>query len=401
MKTIFGYLILLFVISVALSLPLRLKASINNETGKITTIVIDPGHGGKDPGAVGVNVREKDIVLDISIKLGNLIRKNFPEVKVIYTRKTDVFIPLNERALVANKNNADLFISIHANSVDNKSVKGTETFTLGLHRSQENLEVAKKENSVILLEDNYETTYEGFDPNQAESYIMFENIQEVYSEQSILFASETQDQYREIARRPDRSVKQAGLIVLRQAAMPSVLTEVGFISNEQERNYLLSEKGKSEIALALFQAFKNFKRRTENKSSFQSGAESLAEKTTQTDSEIQPPKAQALEKESTDIQSVSAAERIITEVNSESIQNKKKGFFSVQIAAISKKIEPTPSNFKGEKNIYLLKIGPYYKFYSGKLMTESEANTERKRLAIKFPGAFIVFNNNGNITPLK
>ena len=165
----------------------------------ISTVIIDAGHGGKDPGAVVGKAREKDIVLDIAIRLGKLIKQGLPDVKVIYTRNADFFVPLFERSVIANSNNANLFISIHANFCKTSSVKGTETYVLGLHRTQDNLDVAKKENSVILLEDDYTTRYEGFDPNLPESYIMFELIQDNYIEQSVLFAGIVQDLFREHA----------------------------------------------------------------------------------------------------------------------------------------------------------------------------------------------------------
>lgn len=177
---------------------------------KLKTVVIDPGHGGKDPGAVGKLAKEKDVVLAISLKLGNYIEKYLPDVKVIYTRKTDVFVPLNERAEIANANNADLFLSIHANYIANPRIYGTETFVLGLHRSEEHLEVAKKENSVIVMEEDYTTKYEGFDPNVPESYIIFELMQNVYLDQSIQVASLVQNQFHQRVGRKDRGVKQAG-----------------------------------------------------------------------------------------------------------------------------------------------------------------------------------------------
>ncbi len=234
----------------------------------MAVVVIDPGHGGKDLGASVGKANEKDIVLDISLKLGEKINSAFPDVKLIYTRKSDVFIPLYERAAIANQNKADLFISIHVNYVEQTYVKGAETFVLGQYRSKDNLEVAKKENAVILLEDNYNTTYEGFDPNSPESYIMFELVQDEYLEQSVAFASDIQEQFREIADRADRSVKQAGFIVLRRTTMPSVLVEVGFISNAEERKFMLSENGQNELANAIFNAFSEYKKRIEDKSRF-------------------------------------------------------------------------------------------------------------------------------------
>ena len=171
------------------------SATTLNKISKQMVVVIDPGHGGKDHGAVNKGIQEKDVVLGIGLKLGKYITDNFQDVKVIYTRNSDIFVPLIDRSRIANKNKADLFISLHANFCGTPSLRGTETFVLGLHRSNENLDVAKKENSVILLEDNYSTTYEGFDPNSSESYIMFELVQDTYLDQSLLFADDIQRQF--------------------------------------------------------------------------------------------------------------------------------------------------------------------------------------------------------------
>ena len=258
--------------------------SVKKDDKHITVVVIDPGHGGKDYGASVGNANEKDIVLDLALRLGQSIKTNYPEIKVIYTRTKDIFIPLYDRANLANKNEADLFISIHVNGTENNIAQGTETFVLGQHRSKDNLDVAKKENSVILLEDNYNTTYEGFDPNSSESYIMFELVQDEYLEQSVMLASAVQDQFREYAKRIDRSVKQAGFLVLRQATMPSVLIEVGFISHPSERNYMLSETGKSTLSSSIFKAFKEYKRKIEDKSSFTVHTETSPSTNAKTDS---------------------------------------------------------------------------------------------------------------------
>ncbi|MBN2164972.1 MAG: N-acetylmuramoyl-L-alanine amidase [Marinilabiliaceae bacterium] len=230
------------------------------------TIVIDAGHGGKDPGAVGKIVMEKDVVLGIALKLGQYINENLPGINVIYTRKKDVFVPLDERAQIANSSKADLFISIHANSISNPNISGTETFVLGLHRSQDNLEVAKKENSVIVLEDDYTTKYEGFDPNVSESYIIFELMQNVYLDQSIKLASLVEDQFNTRAGRRSRGVKQAGFLVLRETAMPSVLVEAGFLTNNKEEAYIATDEGQAIIASAIYRAIKEYKKSFELKS---------------------------------------------------------------------------------------------------------------------------------------
>ena len=193
-------------------------------------LVIDAGHGGRDAGAVGAFSKEKDINLKVALALGRLVETRCPDVKVIYTRKTDVFIPLQQRAAIANKNKANLFISIHTNAVPKgRLAYGTETYTLGMARAAANLEVAKRENAVITYEDNYKLTYEGFDPDKAESYIIFEFMQDRYMKQSVDLASYIQKQYKQQGRR-DKGVHQAGFLVLRQTSMPAVLTELGFIS---------------------------------------------------------------------------------------------------------------------------------------------------------------------------
>ena len=230
-----------------------------NAQNRLTTVVIDAGHGGKDSGALGAaKTKEKDIVLDVALKFGQMLNDSFPEVKTIYTRQTDIFIPLKDRATIANKAKADLFISIHANWSKLKDVKGAETYVLGLHRSKDNLEVAQKENSVIVLEDDYNNTYQGFDPSQPESYIIFELMANTHLEQSIIMASQVQDAFVK-SERGDRGVKQAGFLVLRETSMPSILIELGFISNAEEEKYLNSDEGKNTLVNSIFKAFKTYK----------------------------------------------------------------------------------------------------------------------------------------------
>lgn len=227
--------------------------------GYVRTVVLDPGHGGHEPGAVGRRVKEKDITLAIALKVGELIKQNLPEVKVIYTRNTDEFVPLHRRAQIANQNQADLFMSIHCNSATNSSAYGTETFVMGLHRNQANLEVARLENASILYEENYLETYDGYDPNSPESNIIFTLFQNAYLEQSLTMASMIQDQFRERARRVDRGVKQAGFLVLYRVTMPAVLIEAGFLSNLREEEFLASQEGQNLIASAIFRAFRDYK----------------------------------------------------------------------------------------------------------------------------------------------
>ncbi len=257
---------LLFLISVALLSLFNISSIRAQDLIKFKTVVIDAGHGGRDPGAIGKISKEKDIVLNVALKLGAYINQYLPDVKVVYTRSKDVFIPLNKRAEIANKNKADLFISIHANAISTSKIYGAETFVLGLHRTKENLEVAKLENSVIVLEEDYTTTYQGFDPNSAESYIIFELMQNIHIDQSIYMATLVQDQFKNRVGRKDRGVKQAGFLVLRQAAMPSVLVELGFLTNNSEEKFIASEKGQTYLASALFRAVRDYKEEFDAKS---------------------------------------------------------------------------------------------------------------------------------------
>lgn len=235
-----------------------------NDKFGIKTVVIDPGHGGKDPGALGYSTsREKDITLKVGLKLGQYIRENFPDVNVIYTRDKDVFVELHERAAIANRANADLFISIHCNSSPSPSAYGTEIYVLGLHKSEENLAVAKKENSVILMEDDYVDHYDGFDPNSTEGYILFSLVQNAHLNQSIDIASKVDNQFEQRANRKSRGVHQAGFMVLYKTAMPSILVELGFLTNKNEEAYLMSDEGTTCMASAIFRAFKEYKTQVE------------------------------------------------------------------------------------------------------------------------------------------
>ena len=226
------------------------------------TVVIDPGHGGRDVGALGRVSKEKDINLKVALALGDLIKKNYPSIKVVYTRSKDTFVELGRRAAIANKAKADLFISIHTNSTaagrKGTTAQGTETFTLGMHRAADNLAVAKRENSVITLETNYEQTYEGFDPSSSESYIIFELMQDQYMASSVDFASMVQKQFATTAKRVNKGVHQAGFLVLREVSMPSVLIELGFINNRQEEKFLASEWGQKQLAKSIYNAFQAY-----------------------------------------------------------------------------------------------------------------------------------------------
>jgi N-acetylmuramoyl-L-alanine amidase len=380
-------LICLFILISEINLWSKTVNSLKKDEKHITVVVIDPGHGGKDFGASMENANEKDIVLDLALRLGESIKTTYPEIHVLYTRKKDIFIPLYDRANLANKNKADLFISIHVNGTDNTIVQGTETFVLGEHRSKDNFEVVKKENSVILLEDDYITKYEGFDPNSSESYIMFANTQSEYLEQSVMFASEIQTQFRK-AKRIDRSVKQAGFLVLRQTTMPSVLVEVGFISHLSELNYMLSEMGKSTLSSAIFYAFKDYKRKIEDKSSFTVHTENNSLPVSEVESKT-------VTAESPEINNQIADPETGSDPKPNNI------FFSVQIAASKKKMDTAPSNFKGEKNVFRIVSKEISRYYSGKFINYEDAVSEKQRVEKKFPESFVVAFENNELISVK
>lgn len=294
-------------------------------------VVLDAGHGGEDPGNRGSGYFEKDIALSIVLKMGAELEK-LPDVKVIYTRKKDVFITLAGRADIANEADADLFISVHCNAHSSQA-SGTETFVLGLHRNEDNLEVAMRENSVIFLEEDYEATYDGFNPNSPESYIGLTLMQEEYLDQSILLADFIQKKFTNELKRKNRGVKQAGFLVLRQTYMPSVLIETGFLSNTQEGAYLNSRGGQEKISEAVVKAVNEYKN-----SINLDVLDNLASNS------------------SVDI--VSAT----TEAPSDIYDGIT---FKVQLAASSRKLEPTAKNFKGLKEISRAKEGKLFKYYYG------------------------------------
>ena len=233
--------------------------------GQVKTVVIDAGHGGDKPGAIGKKSKEKNITLSLALKLGKLIEDNYPDVRIIYTRTTDVDITLAERARIANRAKADLFLSIHCNSWTNSTPTGVETYVMGLSQSRANMEVAKKENADILLEKDYKdnSDYQGFDPNSPESFVLFAMYQNAYIDKSLDFAGLIQDQYKSAIKTINRGVKQAEIFVLYKTAMPAVLTEVGFISNPEEEQYMLSDEGQATIVVSIFKAFVAYKSQTE------------------------------------------------------------------------------------------------------------------------------------------
>ncbi|MCD4736900.1 MAG: N-acetylmuramoyl-L-alanine amidase, partial [Bacteroidales bacterium] len=255
-RTVYIFVIIVFALFVAENVAGQVESTIDK-------VVIDAGHGGKDPGAVSKNAYEKDIVLSIALKTGKLIEENFEDVDVVYTRKTDDFVELHKRAQIANESGADLFISIHCNSNNSSKPFGAETFVMGLHKSEANLDVAKTENAAIFYEDDYNVQYEGFNPNSDEDYIILSMFQSSNMNQSINFSSKVQRSITEKTGRKDRGVKQAGFWVLYKTTMPGVLIETGFISNPEEEKYLITEKGQQDMAGAIFNAFSDYKKEYE------------------------------------------------------------------------------------------------------------------------------------------
>jgi N-acetylmuramoyl-L-alanine amidase len=230
---------------------------------RLKRVVIDAGHGGKDPGALGSYSKEKDIALSVALQVGKYVEQNLPGVEVIYTRKTDVFLELKERSNIANRNRADLFISIHCNAAGNRGIYGTETFVMGTKNFEANFDIVKRENAVILLEDNYEENYEGFDPSSPESYMMFNLMQKAFLSNSISLASKIETDFNTRVNRSSRGVKQAPFYVLWTTSMPSVLVELGFISNVNEEKYLNSKDGQAYLASAIYRSIKAYKEEIE------------------------------------------------------------------------------------------------------------------------------------------
>lgn len=332
------------------------------------TIVIDPGHGGRDPGALGSKSYEKNITLAVALKTGALIEKNISNAKVIYTRKSDIFMDLADRANLANKNKADLFISIHANWHRYPSTYGAETYVMGHHKDQQNLEVAIKENEVILLEKDYSTKYEGFDPKSPESYIIFTLMQSAFFEQSTDLASKIQKEFSTRIKRFDRGVKQAGFWVLYMTTMPSVLTEIGFISNKNEESYLMSNQGQEAIANALFNACREYISEVDKKSGI-----SAIKKEETADNRLQ-------------LSDAKEAGRI---------------WFMVQIISSPNKVEIKPSNFRNLKDIIELHSGNRYRYASGKFSDYNEALKYRKQIESLYPDAFVIAVKDNKILPLQ
>ena len=340
----------------------------------LRTVVIDAGHGGRDPGAVYGKIREKDITLDVAVRLGEKIRKAYPDVKVIYTRDKDFYVPLHERGKIANRNKADLFISIHVNSVPNNRAHGTETFLMGTANSRSNMEVCKRENSVILLEEDYTTTYAGYNPKEPESFIFFNMMQNAQLEQSVRMAELVEQQFARGPITPSRGIKQAGLLVLWRTTMPAVLVEIGFLSNQKDREQLTDRDARGKIADCIFRAFAAFKKEFDREPERPEEPDTVAAPApvAAPDSVASPDSAFAPD---------SVASSTVVPVTDT--------LFRIQVFSLSRQLAPEAPEFQGEK-VDCLKVGEAYKYCIGFYKTRFEAAGALSGLKSKFPGAFLI-----------
>ena len=364
---------------------------------KVFTVVIDAGHGGNDPGAIGRKGREKNINLNVALKLGSLIQQNCADTRVVYTRKKDVFVPLHRRAEIANEAKADLFISIHTNSLAsrNSRVSGTETYTLGLHRTDENLEVAKKENAVILIEDDYKQRYAGFNPNSSESYIIFEFLQDKNMAQSVNFARLVQGQFR-ANHRIDKGVHQAGFLVLRETSMPSVLVELGYITNQQEEAFLLSENGSSVLAQSIYRAFLTYKQSKGRVMALPDNGGRDAVKTENTvNSEMENSESDIVSSEKTS-SGKAPAKPGKTSVKTSSSKSLSQPVFKIQILTSGKVLPKNSRLLKGLSPVSYYKEGGIIKYTYGEDTDYNKIlRLKRMRVDAKFKDAFIIAFRNG------
>lgn len=366
-------------IAVCTMLMLPALQAWSKTTDKAFTLVIDAGHGGRDYGAIGRITNEKTINLNIALEFGRLVENNCPDVKVVYTRKTDRFVALQRRAEIANSCHADLFVSIHTNALPKGRIAyGTETYTLGIARADENLEVAKRENAVITYEADYQTTYQGFDPNLPESYIIFELMQDKHMEQSVEMARAIQTQYTHHAGRRNKGVKQAGFLVLRATSMPSVLTEVGFISTPEEERYLNTREGVQKMARSLYRGFLSYRKSIQPAASA-SEPPAKAESAATAPTPQEPPAAAPAKKEVPP----TPQEKAKTSASEHPM-------FQVQFLIANCELKAGHPQFKGLKPVQHYREGGMVKYTYGNTPHYNEIKKIKKSISGKFPDAFIV-----------
>jgi len=461
----FNNILISAVIMASITMPMNVSGQAV-PTEKEWVVVIDAGHGGRDPGTHGAKAKEKDINLSVALKTGRYISEYLKDVKVIYTRDDDTYPGLDERANVANRNKADIFISIHSNWWSDQRVTGSETYVLGQTMDEANLRVAMKENSVITFEENYETKYEGYDPNSVESFIIFSLMQNTYLKQSTGFASMLQQQFKERVGRKDRGVRQAGFLVLWRTTMPAVLVELGYLSNPEEEKFLMSEQGQDYLASAIFRAFRDYKESIDSRSGLKNGqaiasgaqntkktgslgsntaasgagsstvvnatsgasssstttaSESADSATSRTAREgeagvMQPP----LAKEPVQVQAgpdsdIAAKDQPVTtgqpqtitqaEVTSrvrESLTTAEDDiYFMVQISAMPKNRELSPSVLKEIDIITKIDAGERVKYAAGRFIAYDDALKYRRTLTARFPDAFVIAVREEKIMPLR
>ena len=362
------------------------------------TLVIDAGHGDADAGAVGAITKEKTINLNVALAFGRLVERNCPDVSVIYTRKTDVFVPLHTRADIANRNKADLFISIHTNALPKGRIsRGLETYTLGMHRAADNLDVAKRENEVILYETDYKQRYQGFDPRSSESYIMFEFMQDRNMAQSVELAKFVQRRTCASAGRQNKGVKQAGFLVLRETSMPSCLIELGFISTPDEERFLASNAGVEQLACGIYQAFMDYRAKYDRKISVPFKAEPRQEVSIPT-VVPQQPKEKQLQKQQPVVEKVDTV-KVETKVEADTVKAEKSEktekaesapVFKLQILTSSVRLKPTDKRLKGHADAVCYEEGGLLKYTLGASENYNELVQLRKSLLTEFPQAFII-----------
>ncbi|MDQ3192028.1 MAG: N-acetylmuramoyl-L-alanine amidase [Bacteroidota bacterium] len=356
----------------------------------IKKIVIDAGHGGHDPGCLGSGSKEKDIALGIALKLGKYIEDNLKDVEVVYTRDTDKFIELHERAAIANRIKADLFICIHCNA-GTSTAYGAETYVMGLHKTKDNLNVAKRENSAILMEKDYEKEYEGFDPKSDEANIMFSLYQSTFLDQSLNFASKVQNQFRDRVGRHDRGVKQAGFLVLYMTAMPSVLIETGFLTNKTDESFLMSDEGQVLMASAIYRAFKDYKLEIDGKSESIEPKEVKKPVVENNEKTVLPVNQIKNENQPDNKKSKEIKKPVVLEVP------KIDGvIFKVQFATSSALLDIKPENFKGLTGVEAFEAGGSYRYVVGEEKNIDGAKRLQEEVRSKgYEDAFIISFKNG------
>jgi len=384
----------------------------NHKPGKgVKRIVINAGHGGKDEGTSGTFAKEKDVALKVATKLGIFIKNKFrDEVEIFYTREDDRFVELNEIASHANKSDADLFICVHCNANPNKEIFGSETYVMGLHKTKGNLDVAKRENASILLEDNYQKKYEGFDPNSEEATIIFSMYQNVFLERSLSFAAKVQENFKGFAKRTDRGVRQAGFLVLWKTKMPSVLIETGFLSNREEEKYLASEKGQNQIAYSIFRAFREYKFEQEGKQLTElERKEKMPTEWELSQDEIKqmtPSKPEAKEDEKPEIKETKEVKTEAIKIEKDTTLAVTEGknnsefleygiIFKIQLAGTEKKLN-TKKHFKDIEDVQEVAVESGFRYYAGKFKQLEEARKYQDSLKEKgMKDIFVVAFQNG------